>query len=639
MTYSDNADDQRNKFRYLSRHKKIDKLHSSRQITSLFMAALLIFSTLTISVSFDNSKAFGSLGIRPPEPLVPQGLVNFDKKPSTSIFNIPAGYKMEPVLWNLTLPSTVTFDDNGSMYIAEQGYSYGGFHPTPRILKMDSMGNVSVVADRQLNGPITDIEFDKKNATLYVSHKGIISSVDLTGRVKDLIVGLPSMGDHQNNQIALGPDGRFYFGQGTVTNTGVAGEDSYVYEWLKTSPELHDIPAQNITLTGQNFQTLNPLTPQNLHDYAVTGAYVPFNHTTFNGEVIKGDTKCSGCIISSNANGTDLKVIAWGLRNPYGVAFTADGKSLLVANNGADERGSRPIANDFDKVFKIDLSNSSGPPKYFGWPDYFNNSEPVNNNPKFLSDSSPNDKLPKFLIKDHPLVGKPLSLLGEGVAVTQVQVSKNNSFGFPGMAFVGEYGTAAPLIHPFAQMTEKLPGFNPEIVGQKVLMLNPKTGNFSDFISLKQIDKYFRPVGVKFNPQGDALYVVSNGRFEITTDVPGPFSGVDHYKTGKGLYTFASLHATAWPYANTGVVWKVTKINNNNNTSGIYMKTVGGDNSIGIYSKNVHQIVGNNNTVINPINSKVSYNFTNSLNSTVNPTANPPLTTTNPTDANTSTVK
>ena len=101
------------------------------------------------------------------------------------------------------------------------------------------------------------------------------------------------------------------------------------------------------------------------------------------------------------------------------MAFTADGKNLLVTNNGADERGSRPIANDFDKVYKIDLTNSSGSPKYFGWPDYFNNSESVNNNSKFLSDSSPNDKLPKFLMKDHPPVGKPLSLLGEGVAVTQ----------------------------------------------------------------------------------------------------------------------------------------------------------------------------------------------------------------------------
>jgi glucose/arabinose dehydrogenase len=587
MTYS-NMDNDRGGKKYLINNIKFGKMPEYKQIISISMAAVLILSTLTVSLSlslsFENSKAFG---IRLPEPLIPQGLINLGKKPSTDIFNIPPGYKIEPVLWNLTLPSTVAFDDNGTMYISEAGYSYGGFHPDPRILKMDSTGTVSVVADRQLNGPITDMEFNKKTATLYVSHRGIISSVDLTGRVKDLIVGLPSMGDHQNNQIAFGPDGRMYFGQGTVTNTGVAGEDSYAYEWLKTSPLLHDIPAENITLTGQNFHTVNPLTPEDLHDYATTGAYVPFNQSTTNGQVIKGDVKCSGCIISANENGTDLKVIAWGLRNPYGVAFTVDGTKLLVANNGADERGSRPIANDYDKVFKIDVTNSSsGSPKYYGWPDYFNNSQPVENNSKFLSTSSPNDQLPKFLIKNHPPVGKPLSLLGEGVAVTQLAISKNSSFGFPNMAFIGEFGTAAPLIHPFAQITQKQPGFTPEIKGQKVVMLNPETGNYTDFVSLKKIDKNFRPTGIKFSPQGDALYIISNGKFEITTDVPGPASGLDHYRTGKGLYPFASLHATAWPYANTGVIWKVTKISN--------------DNNIGNGSPNTNSIIKNTFTITIP---------------------------------------
>jgi glucose/arabinose dehydrogenase len=566
MTYF-NTDTDRNRKKYLIKNKKFDMMCEYKQIISISMAALLILSSLAVSLSlsYETSKAFG---IRLPEPLVPQGLINLGKKPSTDIFNIPPGYKIEPVLWNLTLPSTVAFDDNGTMYISEAGYSYGGFHPDPRILKMDSTGTVSVVADRQLNGPITDMEFNKKTATLYVSHRGVISSVDLTGRVKDLIVGLPSMGDHQNNQIAFGPDGRMYFGQGTVTNTGIAGEDSYAYEWLKTSPLLHDIPAENITLTGQNFHTVNPLTPEDLHDYATTGAYVPFNQSTTDGQVIKGDVKCSGCIISANENGTDLKVIAWGLRNPYGVAITGDGTKLLVTNNGADERGSRPIANDYDKVFKIDLTNSSSSsPKYYGWPDYFNNSQAVENNSKFLSTSSPNNQLPQFLIKNHPPVGKPLALLGEGVAVTQIALSKNSSFGFPNMAFIGEFGTAAPLIHPFAQITQKQPGFTPEINGQKVVLLNPETGNYTDFLSLKKIDKSFRPTGIKFGPQGDALYIISNGKFEITTDVPGPASGLDHYRTGKGLYPFASLHATAWPYANTGVIWKVTKINNDNNIS------------------------------------------------------------------------
>ena len=90
---------------------------------------------VSLSLSYDDQKAFAQGGIVPPEPLAPQGLINSGAKPSTDVFNIPSGYKMEPILWNLTLPSTVTFDDNGSMYIAESGYSYGGFHPVPRILK------------------------------------------------------------------------------------------------------------------------------------------------------------------------------------------------------------------------------------------------------------------------------------------------------------------------------------------------------------------------------------------------------------------------------------------------------------------------------------------------------------------------
>jgi glucose/arabinose dehydrogenase len=465
----------------------------------------LIISTLSSSLS-SNNNVFGQGLIAPPEPLIPQGLVNAGEHPSSDSFNIPSGYKIEPVLWNLTLPSTVTFDDNGSMYVAEAGFSYGGFKPLPRILKVDARGNMSVLADRQLNGPITDIEFNKKTGVLYVSHKGVISAVDMGGRVKDLIVGLPSSGDHHNNQIAFGPDGRIYFGQGTVTNTGVVGDDNYAYEWLKTSPELHDIPGKNITLTGQNFESVNPLTPQNLTDYATTGAFVPFGHNTTKGQTIKGDVKCGGCIISSNINGTDLKMVAWGLRNPYGVTFAEDNKTLIIANNGADERGSRRIANDSDKVFSIDMTNSSKVGNiWFGWPDFYGNAEPVTN-ARFKSISSQDNKQPQFLIQNHPPVEKPLELLGEGVAVTQAASSNSSKFGYNGMVFIGEFGTAAPLIHPFAQIINQTAGFKPNITGQKVIMLDPNTGNITDFISLNRIDPEFRPIDIKFSPEGDAMY-------------------------------------------------------------------------------------------------------------------------------------
>jgi glucose/arabinose dehydrogenase len=224
------------------------------------ISLLILSSTVILFYTLDNfnsgypHSAHAQGYAEPPEPLIPQGIINSGKPPSTNVFNVVPGYKIQPILWNLTLPSTVTFDDNGSMYIAESGYTYGDFMPAPRILQVSPSGQVSVLVDRGLNGPITDIEFNHKNGLLYVSHKGLISAVDHRGAIKDLVAGLPSGGDHFNNQIAFGPDGRFYFGQGTTTNSGVVGDDNYQYGWLKTSPQLHDTPGKNITLSGQNFR-------------------------------------------------------------------------------------------------------------------------------------------------------------------------------------------------------------------------------------------------------------------------------------------------------------------------------------------------------------------------------------------------
>ena len=81
---------------------------------------------------------------------------------------------------------------------------------------------------------------------------------------------------------------------------------------------------------------------------------MPFGTPTHLGQVILGDIKCNGCILSANLDGTDLKMVGWGFRSAYGIAFSpADNKTkLLVTANGADERGSRPIANDTEKVYE-----------------------------------------------------------------------------------------------------------------------------------------------------------------------------------------------------------------------------------------------------------------------------------------------
>jgi hypothetical protein len=71
--------------------------------------------------------------------------INSGNPPPVNHFIINTGYRIEPVIWNLTLPTSVTFDNENNMYIAEAGFVYGGLQPIPRILKVDSQsGNISI---------------------------------------------------------------------------------------------------------------------------------------------------------------------------------------------------------------------------------------------------------------------------------------------------------------------------------------------------------------------------------------------------------------------------------------------------------------------------------------------------------------
>ena len=380
---------------------------------------------------------------------------------------------------------------------------------------------------------------------------GKISTVDITnGTVKDIIVGLPANGDHFNNQIAFSPDGkRLFFGTGTRTNSGVLGTDNS--GWLVNSPNVADIPGKNITLTGQNFVTKNPLTAEP-NDSATTGAFVPFGTPTHPGQIILGDIKCNGCILSANLDGTDLKIVGWGFRSVYGIAFSPihNKMKLLVTANGADERGSRPIANDTEKVYGIDTSNSSQLGRFYGWPDFFGNAQPVTA-PVFQSPRGGGGGKPlEFLMQNHPPVEKPSVELGIGVALAQVDFSRSSSknnnnntdkFGIGDMAFIAEFGIMAPITHLTGSIKNQE---ERGIVGQKVVMLDPQTKNYSDFLSLKTPDTGFRPVGIAFNTSEDALYIASIGKVEVRTTLPNN----------------NSIHLpeqVPWYYPNTGVIWKV----------------------------------------------------------------------------------
>jgi glucose/arabinose dehydrogenase len=145
--------------------------------------------------------------------------------PAADAAEVPAGYRVEVVVSDLTYPSCVEPDDAGNLYVAEAGYVYGDEAAPARVWWVARSGEMRVVAD-QLNGPVTGLLWHR--GQLYVAHKGKVSVLGEGGRVRDLVTDLPSLGDHFNNELAVGPDGKIYFGQGVATNSGVVGVDNFV---------------------------------------------------------------------------------------------------------------------------------------------------------------------------------------------------------------------------------------------------------------------------------------------------------------------------------------------------------------------------------------------------------------------------
>ena len=167
--------------------------------------------------------------------------------PDPKAAKVPPGYRVEVAAQELAYPTSIEFDDARAMYVAEAGYIYGDDVAPARVLRISSEGKQEVVAD-QLNGPITDLLWHDKR--LYISHRGKISVLE-SGGVRDLVTDLPSWGDHHNNQMTIGPDGKLYFGQGTATNSGVVGLDNLKTGWLAKYPTVHDVPAKDIRLRSE----------------------------------------------------------------------------------------------------------------------------------------------------------------------------------------------------------------------------------------------------------------------------------------------------------------------------------------------------------------------------------------------------
>lgn len=450
---------------------------------------------------------------------------------------LPAGYRIEPLTAGLTYPTAATVDDQGVLYVVEAGYSYGESFTTPRLIRVDADGSTRTVAEGD-NGPWTGVAF--RDGAFYVAQGGVerggaIVRITPDGKITPLVEGLPSLGDHHTNGPAVSPDGRWlYFSVGTATNSGVVGTDNFHFGWLKRHPDFHDVPAKDVTLSGQNFVTPNPFDDN--AGRLITAPYHAFGTSAPAGTVVRGASPASGTVYriplpargdptgaTTRASAPDLQLVAWGLRNPFGLAFSPDG-ALYVTENAYDVRGSRPIYGAGDLLWRITDGT------WYGWPD-FHGEYPVTWADHFQAPGKPK---PTFLLAEHPNPPqRPAARFAVHASANGLDFARSPRFGYVGEAFVAEFGDMAPEV-----------GKVRAPVGFKVVRVDPTTGNIQDFAVNK--GKTFgpasklksggieRPMAVRFSPDGNTLYVVDFGVMTITPHGPRPEPG-------------------------TGAVWRITR--------------------------------------------------------------------------------
>jgi glucose/arabinose dehydrogenase len=417
---------------------------------------------------------------------------------------LPDGYHIEVVATALSVPTTAVFDGN-DLIVAESGWENVA---PPRILRIRRDGSVTVIASTGLRPPVMGLAL--WHGQLYISHRGKVSVVRPDGRLRDILTGLPSGGDHPNNNIVFGPDGRIYLGQGTVTNAGVVGMDNYALGWLEREPGLTEIPCEDVTMLGQNYQTPNPLSQD--EPTVLTGAYRPFGAPATPDEKVKGDLKCGGSILRFNPDGGGLQLVAWGLRDPFGLKFDPNGQ-LWATNHGTDARGSRMVSGDPDSFVRI------APASWYGWPDYFDG-QPVTHN-RFKATGKPE---PGFLWQDHPPLSRPYLTFAPNSGANGFAFSPGGRFGFQGNAFVAMFGPFPPFI------TEG----EPPAVGPRIARVDVNSKQVYDFASnrvpgsveSKTGGGFDRPSDVLFGPD-QSLYVIDWGATGINEKgvQPAPLTG------------------------------------------------------------------------------------------------------------------
>ncbi|MGD9696948.1 MAG: sorbosone dehydrogenase family protein [Thermoleophilia bacterium] len=385
-----------------------------------------------------------------------------------------------------SFPTSIAIGESGELWVAESGLPFGGAPRGGRVWRVDADGSRHLLTS-DLLPPVNGLT--RHDGALYVSggEIGYILRLHDDGRVETVLDGLPGPGNYHTNMVAVGPDGKLYFGQGALTNLGIVGLDAYDLGWLRRLPHPHDIPGLPVTLTGVTVETDDPTVEAG--GRVSTGAFSGFGSSHPAGTRLPAGLPCTAAVMRCEPDGSGLELVAWGLRNAYGLAFLPDGR-LIATDQGSDDRGSRPIGNVPELVFEVREG------AWYGWPDYVGG-VPVTD-PRFRPTRG---EQPSFLLADHadlPSPERPLMELPINSAATKLDVAPPAAGDIAGQLIVALFGDERPMTAPSGPR-----------VGRSLVRVDPSDWTMHPFAS-----GFNRPIDVRFAPDG-ALYVCDFGEFEM----------------------------------------------------------------------------------------------------------------------------
>ena len=501
-------------------------------------------------------------------PASAQTLVPDDDVPGVLV---EQGYDLRLAVDGLNYPSNLAFGD-GRVWVTESGFAAPDVPPTVLEVTIPASGEgtatviltPAMLPMGRLLPPFTDATY--RDGMLYLAHRQVgangwrvgaysrFSPDDPVGTFETLVTNLPSVGDHSNNTLVFGADGRAYFGQGSATNTSVVGPDN---SWVEGAPGFREIAPVEVVLNGDEFTARVPSGPDPDAN-AVTAPYRPFDSgpvepgfrvaaatpATPQDGIVAG----SGTVYSFDPDADDptstLRLEAWGLRNPFGLAFDAqDPTRLFVSNNGSDirgqagdpndpldpstfvVRGSRPVAQEYDDLFVLTVG---GDVEFFGWPDFFH--DPATGQPLLASDPL-FCQSPALTDADCPgpvfdegfrnslTVQPALTEVGLYVSVVGIEPSTSAAFGFEGSVFSAESGSFSPQTGAF------------EFTGYKVARIDRVTGAEVDFLVNEGDTPEELFVPTKLNKPLSPVFI---GDRMVLVDLGVAEPGVNVFQSGTG---------------------------------------------------------------------------------------------------------